>query len=73
MFRQLIEMVGVHAGYKGTALERLHREEDGVTATEYGLIAALVAVAIIAGATLLGDSLNSLFSNISGTVDANNP
>ena len=41
------------------------REEDGVTAIEYGLIAALVAVVIIAGATALGASLNTLFLNIS--------
>lgn len=37
-------------------------DEDGVTAIEYGLIAALVAVAIIAGASALGTSLNGLFS-----------
>ncbi len=38
------------------------REEDGVTAIEYGLLAALVAVAIITGATLLGTNLNALFN-----------
>lgn len=40
------------------------REEDGVTAIEYGLIAALVAVAIVAGASLLGTSLNGLFTRL---------
>jgi pilus assembly protein Flp/PilA len=40
------------------------REEDGVTAIEYGLIAALVAVAIIAGANLLGAGLNGLFTRL---------
>jgi pilus assembly protein Flp/PilA len=40
------------------------REEDGVTAIEYGLIAALVAVAIITGAGLLGTSLNGLFTRL---------
>jgi pilus assembly protein Flp/PilA len=40
--------------------------EQGVTAIEYGLIAALVALAIIAGATLLGTNLNALFNNIAG-------
>src|SRR6266702_6220679 len=38
------------------------RQEDGVTAIEYGLLAALVAVAIITGATLLGTNLNALFN-----------
>ena len=40
------------------------REEDGVTAIEYGLLAALVGVAIIAGATALGGGLNTLFTNL---------
>jgi pilus assembly protein Flp/PilA len=40
------------------------RDEDGVTAIEYGLLAALVAVAIIAGANILGGALNDLFTNI---------
>ena len=39
-------------------------DEEGVTAIEYGLLAALVAVAIIAGATLLGTNLNTLFNNL---------
>lgn len=38
------------------------REEEGVTAIEYGLIAALVAVALVVGATALGTALNTLFS-----------
>lgn len=42
------------------------RDEEGVTAIEYGLIAALIALAIIGGATLLGTNLNALFNNIAG-------
>ena len=38
----------------------LHNE-DGVTAIEYGLIAALVGLAIIVGAGALGVKLNTLF------------
>jgi pilus assembly protein Flp/PilA len=36
------------------------RDEDGATAIEYGLIAALVSVAAIGALSALGDSLNSL-------------
>ena len=43
-------------------------EEDGVTAIEYGLIAALIAVVLIAGATLVGTSLNDKFNFIGGKV-----
>jgi len=50
-------------------IRKFRRDEEGVTAIEYGLIAALVGVAIIGGVTLLGDSLNEMFTNVSGTLD----
>ncbi|MHB8887050.1 MAG: Flp family type IVb pilin [Methylovirgula sp.] len=40
--------------------------EAGVTAIEYGLIASLVAVAIIAAVTLLGTNLAAIFNFIAG-------
>ena len=43
---------------------RFVKDESGATAIEYGLIAALIAIAIIVGATSLGQSLNSKFSGI---------
>ncbi len=49
-------------------VRRLINDESGATAIEYGLIAALVAVAIIAALTALGTSLDSLFSNVATTV-----
>ncbi len=49
-------------------LRSFYRDEAGVTAVEYGLIAALIALAIIAGATLLGTNLNDLFNYIAGKV-----
>lgn len=42
--------------------------ESGVTAIEYGLIASLVALAIIVGVTALGVDLGALFSYIGGKV-----
>jgi pilus assembly protein Flp/PilA len=47
------------------------REEDGVTAIEYGLLAALIAVAITVGANLLGTNLNLLFSAIGACLTTN--
>ena len=44
---------------------RFVKEESGATAIEYGLIAALISVALIAGATTLGNNLNTIFTNIS--------
>lgn len=46
------------------ATRRFMGDEEGVTAIEYGLIAALIAVAIIAGAGLVGTNLNTLFTDI---------
>ena len=42
----------------------LVRDEDGAAAIEYGLLAALIAVAIIVGATFLGTSLDGLFTRL---------
>ena len=47
------------------------REEDGVTAIEYGLLAALIAVAITVGAALLGTNLNALFTAIANCLTTN--
>ena len=44
---------------------RFVKDETGATAIEYGLIAALIAVAIIVGATSVGTKLNSKFNMIS--------
>ena len=44
------------------------REESGVTAIEYGLIAALIAIAIIVALTALGDALSSNFDQVSSAV-----
>lgn len=52
------------------ATRRFLRDEEGVTAIEYGLIAALIAVLIIAGAQLVGTSLGTLFTNIGNCLAA---
>ena len=46
------------------AVKRFWADEEGVTAIEYGLLAALIAVVIIAGAALVGTNLNTLFNDI---------
>lgn len=49
-------------------MNRFVADESGATAIEYGLIAALIAVAIIAGARTLGTTLSAKFSSIATTV-----
>jgi pilus assembly protein Flp/PilA len=46
-------------------LDRLLRDDSGATAIEYGLIAALIAVAAIAGMSAVGSGLTSTFNNVS--------
>ncbi len=46
------------------ATGRFLRDEEGVTAIEYGLIAALVGVAAIAGLNELGGKLTALFKDL---------
>jgi pilus assembly protein Flp/PilA len=45
---------------------RLIKDESGATAIEYGLIAALISVALITGATTLGGALDNTFSKLGG-------
>ena len=49
---------------------RFAKDESGATAIEYGLIAALIALAIVAGATTLGNSLGNQFDYVAGKLDA---
>lgn len=55
------------AGKRGT-MERLRsfiRRDEGVTAVEYGLIAALIAVAIVGAVTTVGTNLNGIYQKVS--------
>ena len=45
-------------------IKRFFKEEDGVTAIEYGLIAALIAVVIIVAVTLVGENLDLVFNRV---------
>lgn len=50
-------------------MKRFARDDSGATAIEYGLIAALISVALIAGATTLGTKLNATFEGIGGKLN----
>lgn len=55
--------------YMSTLVARFLKDESGATAIEYGLIAALISVALIAGATTLGNALSNQFTNIAGKLN----
>jgi len=50
-------------------IARFVKDESGATAIEYGLIAALIALAIMVGAGSLGNALNSKFNVIASKVN----
>lgn len=50
-------------------IARFAKDESGATAIEYGLIAALISVAIITGAGTLGNTLNNQFQSLSDTMN----
>ena len=49
---------------------RFVKDESGATAIEYGLIAALIALAIMVGANAVGTSLNALFNDVATELDS---
>ena len=49
---------------------KLLRDENGATAIEYGLIAALISVVIIAAVTVVGTQLSAVFNSISTALGA---
>ena len=52
-----------------TVTDRFEDKSKGATAVEYGLMVALIAVAIIATVTLLGGGLNSLFTDVAAKLN----
>ena len=49
-------------------IKKIFKNEDGATAIEYGLIAALIAVAAITAMTSLGSNLGNTFNKVSTAV-----
>lgn len=52
--------------------QRFISDESGATAIEYGLIAAIVGVGIIAGLTSLKEGLNTIFSSVNTNLSSAN-
>lgn len=46
------------------------KEEDGIETIEYALIAALIAIAVIAGATFLGSEVNDIYSGVGSVLNS---
>ncbi|MFP3545354.1 Flp family type IVb pilin [Rhizobium sp. SIMBA_035] len=55
------------------SLKALIADIRGATAIEYGLLAALISVGIIAGVGTFGNNLQTMLTNVSNTIAAHNP
>lgn len=49
-------------------MQRFWKDEEGVTAIEYGLIASLIAVVIITAVTLVGTNLRDVFNFVAANL-----
>ena len=63
---------GVRSSLMSKIVARFVKDESGATAIEYGLIAALIALAIVVGAGALGNSLNNKFQGVADTLNTTN-
>ncbi|HEU0204610.1 MAG TPA: Flp family type IVb pilin [Burkholderiaceae bacterium] len=71
------EITGIHQGRSaaarsitGTMLTSLLSDEDGVTAIEYGLLAALIVVVASGSIALMGGGANGMWTKISAAIAA---
>jgi pilus assembly protein Flp/PilA len=53
-----------------TKFKQFMRDDSGATAIEYGLIAALISVVIIAAVSLVGTNLSATFNSVAGSLTA---
>jgi len=61
-------MQAIHNVLRNAKLPAVLRDESGATAIEYGLIAALIAVAAVATMTTVGTNLKAVFSTVAGSL-----
>ncbi|MDO6966208.1 Flp family type IVb pilin [Rhizobium alvei] len=54
-----------------SVVARLLKDKSGATAVEYGLITALIAVAMLTGAGTLGNALDNQFNGLAGQLNLN--
>ena len=52
-------------------VKRFRKDEEGATAIEYGLLAALIGVAIVVGATQVGGAVNDKFKGVASCLASN--
>jgi pilus assembly protein Flp/PilA len=68
MLRKYRILDSSRAASSGEFKFKFFKDEDGVTSVEYAVMAALIALVVIAGATLLGKNTNDTFNTVAGVI-----
>jgi pilus assembly protein Flp/PilA len=58
----------METGEMSYLIARFLKDESGATAIEYGLIAALISVAIVGGLSSLGSNMDTMYTTISAAM-----
>ena len=66
----MFKTLGQAETFMKTLIDRLTREEDGATAVEYGLIASLVVIAMIASMAAMSDTTIGIWNGVSTDIVA---
>jgi pilus assembly protein Flp/PilA len=66
---RLAEETDTQESHMKNLVAKFAKDESGATAIEYGLIAALIAIAMITGAKAVGTAVNSKFSNVATAIN----
>jgi pilus assembly protein Flp/PilA len=65
---RVVQMLDLFNHLRRVATNRLRGDERGVVYIEYALLMTLIALVIVGGASLLGNNINGLFTNIAGYI-----
>jgi pilus assembly protein Flp/PilA len=68
----MVITINLKGGRNMERFKRFIKDEEGVTAIEYALIASLIAVAIIGAVTLVGSDLSAKLTSIAGSLKGGN-
>ena len=62
----MLKLFAIMQAFAASRADALGRREEGQTMAEYGVILAVVTLAVVASLTLLGDNLRAAFESIAG-------
>jgi Flp pilus assembly pilin Flp len=62
----VLKLFAFMQAFAASTADALHRRDEGQTMAEYGVVLAVVTLAVVASLTLLSDNLRAAFENIAG-------